>query len=296
MMEKHFWGLTRYRIGPYFLGLDYAGNVIWFRSYRKQTAGGWSAVTLGSPGTSSIFTSDTHASNVLEDGYPMHFKASKKLQKFVMLEREKWQKAVDAKKEKSPPEGGTAEKVFNPDVYDSDMRFRDTLIIKCSHPQFLSRTLRLKPTLTMLYKFCYFYLWLVVGSFFLQGYLMFRSWVNPPARQGLIHLEEHALYIPRLLFAGFVTCVAWIVREAQPLIDPVVELLSSFFPQVNWGVATAENLATRAETLAHDTHPAAKERKRIEEENRRKKEEAMQRLWMRILAFIIFALTLLCVL
>lgn len=302
MMESHFWSLTRYRIGHRFIGLDYAGNIILFSSYRKQTIGGWTAVTLGSPGTNNIFSADTNAANVLEDGYPMHYKASQRLQLFVTKERAKWQEAMKLKEKamEKATEGGEAAKSsppeVNTDVYDSDQRFRDTLIIKCSHPKFFSHTLRLSPTKTLIYKACYFYLWLVVASFVLQGYLLFRSWVNPPARQGLIHLEEHALYLPKLLFAGVVMGVAWLVREAQPIIDPIVDALSAFFPQVNWGVVSADSLATRAETLAQDTHPSAKERKKMEEEKRKKKEQEIQRWWMRVLSVIMAVLMLLCIL
>lgn len=300
LMETHFWSLTRYRIGFHFIGLDYAGNVILFRRYRKQSMGGWTAVTLGSPGSGGIFSSDTTVANVLEDGYPMHYKASQELQLFVTKEKAKWEAARTAEiEEKKRQAGATSDssvvakkgeyssasgEVKNPsfDIYDSDQRFRDTLILKCSHPKFFRHTLQLKPTVTLIYKCCYFYLWLIGFSFVIQGYLLFRSWVNPPARQGLIHLEEHALYIPRLLFAGFVTGIAWLVREAQPLIDPVVNGLSKTFPQVNWGVASAENLATRAENLAQDTHPAAKERKKKEEERKKKRQQEIKTRWMQL--------------
>lgn len=295
MMETHFWSLTRYRIGPRFLGLDYAGNVIFFRGYRKQSFGGWTAVTLGAPGAGGIFTSDTSATNVLEDGYPMHYKASQKLQKFVMNERKMWQEEMSKKGKKGGDNDGVSVQT-DVDVYDSDQRFRDTLIIKCSHPKFFSQTLRISPVTTTVYKVCYFYLWLVVISFIAQGYLMFRAWLHPPARQGLMHLEEHALHIPRLLFAVFVMGVAWLVREAQPIIDPLVDFLSASFPQINWGAASAESLATRAETLANDAHPAAKERKKVEEQQRRLREAETQKWWKRVLSIVVLFLLLLCIL
>lgn len=312
LMETHFWSLTRYRIGFHFLGLDYAGNVILFRRYRKQSMGGWTAVTLGSPGSSGIFSSDTTVANVLEDGYPMHYKASQKLQLFVTKEKAKWEAAINKEREEkkrqasavASSDGGkdgnsssdsTGAKSASFEVYDSDQRFRDTLILKCSHPKFLHNTLRLRPTITVLYKCGYFYLCLIAGSFVIQGYLLFRSWVNPPARQGLIHLEEHALYIPRLLFAGFSTGVAWLVREAQPLIDPVVTALSKMFPQIDWGVASAESLAKRAETLANDTHPAAKERKRKEEERKKELQKQTKLRWMQFFTVVFMFLVFICI-
>lgn len=314
LMETHFWSLTRYRIGFHFLGLDYAGNVILFRRYRKQGMGGWTAVTLGSPGSGGIFSSDTTVANVLEDGYPMHCKANEKLQLFVTKEKAKWEAARKSEQEEKKRlgqwNGGEASATSEDgtyssehaggqkssfEVYDSDQRFRDTLILKCSHPKFLRHTLQLKPSITVIYKCFYFYLWLIGFSFVIQGYLLFRSWVNPPARQGLAHLEEHALYIPRLLFAGFITGIAWLVREAQPLIDPVVNALSSTFPQVNWGVASAENLATRAEILAQDTHPAAKERKRKEEERRKKREQEIRTRWIQVTSIVSLFILFLCV-
>eukprot|EP00796_Vickermania_ingenoplastis_P010480 gene10480-7285_t len=291
LMESHFWSLARYRIGTRFLGLDYAGNVIFYRAYRKQSFGGWAAVTLGAPGAAGIFNSDTTAANVLEDGYPMHYKASQRLQRFVMKEKSAWEKAKLAK-----PDAGAAgkEAAFVADDYDSDQRFRDVLILKCSHPKFFSQTLRLSPLTTTIYKCCYFYLWLVVIAFIFQGYLSFRNWVNPPARKGLMNLEEHALHIPRLLFAAFIKGVAWAVRKGQPVIDPVVELLDAQFPGHNWSSKTAEDLAVRADEIAGKAHPDGKKKELQLQQERDRARGKMRSWWMMFFSFLIVINILLC--
>lgn len=316
VLEGHFWGLTRYRILPMFLGLDYAGNVIFFPSYRTQRFGGWTAVTLGAPGSGSgnLLTSDMSGVNVLEDGYPMHYKASKKLQAYVLEEKKKWtaQKEKEAKKRAEEAaarqegggggekEGGTPSVGTPADAaafgYDSEQQFRDMLAIRCSNPKFYSRRLRISPLATFTYKCFYFYLWAVLVSLIVQGYLLFRAWVNPPARAGLKSIEEHVLHVPRLLFAGCVHGLAWLARTCQPIIDPIVQFLQERFPQVNWGVASAESLASKAEHLANDTHPAAEMRK---EERRRvelKQEEERRTWWTRILLVLLAIFSVLCVL
>lgn len=294
VMEVHFWSLTRYRIGPRFLGLDYSGNIIHFRGYRKQRFGGWAAVTLGGQGSGSLFSA---ASNVLEDGYPLHYKASAKLQKFIATERKKWQDALEEEKR-----GGKndrvklGEELSVEDVYDQDQRFRDTLILKCTHPKFLSHTLRISPLATVLYKGLYFYVWLLVASLICQGYWMFRGWVSPSTRAGLHNLEEHASHLPRLLFVVLINGVAWLVRVAQPVIDPVMHGVAALIPQFDWAETPAENWAAKAENLARDTHPLAKERRKSEDMRRKMKERQARAFWMRILAAIVLILSLLCIL
>lgn len=331
VLETHFWSLTRYRIGYCLLGLDYAGNVIFYPAYRKQSFGGWSAVTLGAPGssTNSFLSSDTSAVNVLEDGYPMHYKASKKLQAYINEERRKWvaEREESAKKRAhevaaaaaaavasaaSGAPGSTASAATKPsplgaqiadDVavealsgYDSDQKFRDRLAIKISNPRFFTRQLRVSGLATFLYKVCYFYLWAVLVSLILQGYLMFRSWVNPPARAGLKNMEEHLMHFPRLLFAGCVYGLAWLARTAQPVIDPVINFLSEYFPQINWGAASAENLAMKAEHLADDTHPAAKERKEAARQVQIKVDQDRRTWWTRVLMVLLALFSILCIL
>lgn len=334
MVENHFWSLTRYRILPFFLGLDLAGNVIFFPSYRKQTFGGWTAVTLGAPGTKSnaFLSSDMSAVNVLEDGHPLHYKASRKLQSFVAEERRRWQAKTDlakkkqaeaaaaeakgkmaeaAQKEQEASAAGTAAKVsaaerppqFGVELppehianYDSEQQFRDMLAIKCSQPRFYTSHLRVSRLATFVYKCFYFYLWAVLVSLIVQGYLMFRAWVNQPARDGLKNIEEHVLHIPRLLFSGCVSGLVWLVRTAQPVIDPIVNFLTTNFPQVNWGAASADNLAAKAQHLADDTHPKAKERKQKELQQQVQTEEARRTWWTRVLMVLLALFSVLCVL
>ncbi|KAG5501888.1 hypothetical protein JKF63_04158 [Porcisia hertigi] len=317
MVEGHFWSLTRYRILPRFLGLDFAGNVIFFPAHRKQSFGGWTAVTLGAPGSqsSAFLSSDMSAVNVLEDGYPMHYKASRKLQTFVAQERQRWQKkqseaaAAAAKKAaESQAAAGATEPAkndpsFNVEIpaehvvsYGDDQQFRDLLAIKCSQPRFYTSQLRVSNLATITYKCLYFYLWAVFVSLVVQGYLMFRAWVNPPAREGLKNIEEHVLHIPRLLFSGCVYGLVWLVRTAQPVIDPVVHFLTENFPQVNWGAASAENLASRAQNLADDAHPKAKERRQREMQLQLQTEAARRTWWARVLMVLLVIFSILCVL
>lgn len=332
MVEAHFWSLTRYRILPRFLGLDLAGNVIFFPSYRKQTFGGWTAVTFGAPGGTPFLSSDMSAVNVLEDGHPLHYRASRKLQSFVAEERRRWQAKADLAKKKEAeaaaaqakgktaeagqkmqeaaaagaaavtnaarrqPEFGAELKPEHLANYDSEQQFRDMLAIKCSQPRFSVSHLRVNRLATFCYKCFYFYLWAVLVSLIVQGYLMFRAWVNPPAREGLKNIEEHVLHFPRLLFSGCVYGVVWLVRTAQPVIDPIVNFLATNFPQVNWGVASADNLAAKAQHLADDTHPKAKERKEKELQQHMQSEEARRTWWTRVLMVLLALFSILCVL
>lgn len=221
----------------------------------------------------------------------MHYKASQKIQLFITQERKKWESSVKAQKEQSEKK---AEGSLNSDIYDSDQRFRDMLIIKCSHPKFFSHTLRLSPIKTALYKCCYFYLWLVVVAFIVQGYFRFRDWLNPPAREGLVRLEEHALHVPRLLFAAFIKGVAWLVREAEPVINPIVDVLETIFPGV--AVHDAEGLAKKADHLAVVAHPDSKHRQQREQEGKLKRDQVQQSMWFNILAIIVALLVFLSVL
>ncbi|GET89493.1 hypothetical protein, conserved [Leishmania tarentolae] len=319
MVEGHFWSLTRYRILPRFLGLDFAGNVIFFPSHRKQGFGGWTAVTLGAPGSanSAFLSSDMSGVNVLEDGYPLHYKASRKLQAFVAQERRRWQKkqaeamaaAEKAKADNEAAAGATnmstetakSGQAMNVEIpqehvqnYNDDQQFRDILAIKCSQPRFYTSQLRVSRLATIVYKCLYFYLWAVFVSLIVQGYLMFRAWVNPPAREGLKNIEEHVLHIPRLLFSGCVYGLVWLVRTAQPVIDPVVNFLTENFPQVNWGAASAENLANRAQHLADDAHPKAKERKQKEMQLKLQTEAERRTWWARVLMVLLAVFSILC--
>lgn len=181
------------------------------------------------------------------------------------------------------------------DTYDRQQQFRDLLAIKCSHPRFFVRHLCINRLATFVYKCLYFYLWVVLLSLIVQGYLLFRSWVNPPARMGLKNLEERLLHVPRVLFAGCVYGVAWLVRAAQPVIDPVVNFLNENFPQINWGAASAEKLASKAEHFADDTHPKMKIRRQQELEQQKLNQE--RRDWIGRVLLVLFALfSLLCVL
>lgn len=328
VLEGHFWSLTRYRILPRFIGLDYAGNIIFYRSYRKQTIGGWTAVTLGAPGSSSssFLSSDMSAVNVLEDGYPMHYKASRRLQAYVAEEKKKWtakeEKMVIARREKAEADkraaaaaasgsgggaakGATAAAAPAPDVeitadattgYDSEQQFRDMLAIRCSNPRFYSHKLRVNFITTFLYKCVYFYLWAVFVSLIIQGYLMFRAWLNPPARSGLKNIEDHVLHFPKVLFAGCVHSLAWLARTSGPIIDPVLAFLTEYFPQVDWNAASAEKLASRAEGLANDAHPAATERKEAQRQVEVQTEAARRTWWTRVLLALLAIFSVLCVL
>ncbi|CCW65142.1 unnamed protein product [Phytomonas sp. EM1] len=303
MLEVHFWGLTHYRILPRFLGLDAAGNVLFFPAYRKRGFGGWTAATLGAPG--GFLSADTTSANVLEDGYPMHHKASRKLQEFLAQERRRWKEAEDALAEKSTDSANPTttsnalpdeERVEIRGNYDSEQKFRDLMTVKLSNPRFYNRVLRINPFVTFAYKAFYFYAWAVVISLVVQGYLMFRAWVNPPAREGLKNLEAHVFHLPRLIFAGCVSGIAWVVRGAQPVIDPVVEFLARWFPRVDWNAASAERLATRAETLASDAHPGSTLRRAQERERERLAEQQRRVWWTRVLVVLLMIFSVLCVL
>ncbi|RNF00868.1 hypothetical protein TraAM80_07331 [Trypanosoma rangeli] len=273
VVESHFWSLTRYRIGRRFLGLDYADNVILFPAYRKKTWGGWAAVTLGAT-NASYLTNDTSAVNVLEDGYPLHLRASTKLQAFIAEERNVWQKqreeAIARRAAALAAEAATvssanndtstndriannagegAKRMTGTHEYD-EQQFRDAIIIKCTSPGFAQRHLRLSRLATALYKTLYFYVWGVAISIIVQAYLLFRGWLNPPAREGLKNLESHVLHVPKLLFGLCVSAFAWLAHQVQPLVDPILHVLEKRFPQVNWSAASPKVIATKAHQLA----------------------------------------------
>ncbi|ORC87545.1 uncharacterized protein TM35_000211510 [Trypanosoma theileri] len=354
VVEGHFWALTRYRIGRRFIGLDYADNVILFPAYRTRRWGGWAAVTLGANNTGYV-TNDTSAVNVLEDGYPLHWRASAKLQAFVAEEKRMWQakreaelvrRAAEKAAEKiaatagstnnavggggktdgsgsqdkpaggqdgnshsnghhnhHPHVGGSAARTAETYLYDSEQDFRDALTIKCSSPGFVKRHLRISRLTTIIYKALYFYLWGIAISLIVQAYLMFRSWLNPPARQGLKNLEDHVLHIPKVLFAFCVSGVAWVARKLHPVVDPLLQLLEEKFPQVNWSVASPEAIATRADQLAgHDkaTSPgaaaAAANKAALKKKAQMSSDEGRRGLWMQILMALLCVFSLLCVL
>ncbi|KEG07873.1 hypothetical protein DQ04_08591030 [Trypanosoma grayi] len=338
IVEGHFWSLTRYRIGRRFVGLDYADNVIFFPAYRKRTWGGWAAVTLGAANT-GYFTSDTSAVNVLEDGYPLHWRASSKLQAFLAEEKKVWQ----AKKEQQLVQR-TAAKVIASDAgaataatssaasggnggdaagngdggnggssnaeqeahkYENEHNFRDALTIKCTSPGFAQRHLRLSRLTTLVYKAMYFYLWGVAISIILQAYLLFRGWLNPPARQGLKNIEAHVLHIPKLIFAFGVTGVAWVVRKVQPIVEPLLQVLEKKFPHVNWSAASPEVIASRVHQLAGNDESA--QQAAAMAEARSAAAAAQKKLqkapgdehrvwWMRALMMLLCLFSLLCVL
>ncbi|EPY36367.1 hypothetical protein STCU_00621 [Strigomonas culicis] len=238
----------------------------------------------------------------------MHYKASKRLQQFVSEERARWQKKVEAEraqKQKAKEAaaaaaaagGEAAAPAATPqDNYDSDLQFRDLLAIKFAHPRFSGRHLRLSPLATFVYKCLYFYLWAVLVSLIVQGYLWFRNWVNPPARAGLRNIEEEVLHIPRLLFAAVVYGVARLVQMAQPVIDPIVAELTKLFPQANFDKYTSENLADRAKHLADDAHPSAEKRKEEIRVSQQKNEAERKTWWTRALIALLAVFSILCIL
>ncbi|RNF13695.1 uncharacterized protein Tco025E_06082 [Trypanosoma conorhini] len=324
VVESHFWSLTRYRIGRRFLGLDYADNVIFFPAYRKKTWGGWAAVTLGAT-NASYMTNDTSAVNVLEDGYPLHLRASTKLQAFISQERNVWQRrreeaiarraaalatgAAAASSARNAPgtndraaanAGEDAEKVAAAQDYD-EQHFRDAIIIKCSSPGFAQRHLRLSRLTTILYKAVYFYIWGVAISIIVQAYLLFRGWLNPPAREGLKNLESHVLHIPKLLFGLCVSGFAWLAQQVQPLVDPLFKVLEEKFPQVNWSAASPKAIATKAHQLAGNDDAAqqlaAQEGARVAARKAAQGEaEVERRAWWRRAFIVLFCLfSILCV-
>nr|CCC91234.1 conserved hypothetical protein [Trypanosoma congolense IL3000] len=262
VIEGHFWSLTRYRIGRRFIGLDYADNVIFFPAYRSKKWGGWTAVTLGVTSSSSFLTNDTSVVNVLEDGYPLHWRANSKLKEFIKEEKRVWRARLKEEAEglaaekimensgESTADGSSKERGDMMDGIDSEHRFRDALAIKCTSPGFALRHLRVSRIKTSLYKFLYFYLWGIAISLVVQAYLLFRGWLNPPARQGLKNIEAHVLHVPKLIFGFCVSCVVWAAKHLQPVASPLLKALEGAFPQVNWSAASPETLANRAQLFA----------------------------------------------
>ncbi|AAZ12129.1 hypothetical protein, conserved [Trypanosoma brucei brucei TREU927] len=292
VVETHFWSLTRYRIGRRFLGLDYADNVIFFPAYRSKRRGGWAAVTLGVTSSSNYFTNDTSAVNVLEDGYPLHWRANSRLKEFVAEEKKLWQARVKEEVAQLAAEKVSASRTGDPNGgaakepgdlmgdINCEHRFRDTLAIKCTSPGFAQRHLRLSRLWTSLYKFLYFYLWGIGISLVVQAYLLFRSWLNPPARQGLKNIEAHVLHIPKLIFGFCVSCVVWAAHHLQPVVSPVLEALEGVFPQVNWSAASPEALATKAQQLAgHDVSGGKHGSGQLDQLNVKKTTETMAGNW-----------------
>ncbi|KAF8300887.1 hypothetical protein TcYC6_0058560 [Trypanosoma cruzi] len=319
VVEGHFWSLTRYRIGRRFLGLDYADNVILFPAYRKKTWGGWAAVTLGAT-NASYLTSDTSSANVLEDGYPLHWRASTKLQAFIAEERKDWNKrkeevvarraaAIVAEGEaaSSTPSGtsrnnGAANNAGEKGAHEYDeQHFRDAITIKCTSPGFSQRHLRLRPLTTILYKAMYFYIWGIVISVIVQAYLLFRGWLNPPAREGLKDIENHVLHIPKLVFSLCVSGFAWLLQKTQPLVDPLLHFLEEKFPRVNWSVASPKVIATKAHQLAGNEEAAqqlaAMEAERVAAGRAaRQQADAERRTWWKRAFLALFCLfSILCI-
>ncbi|KAG8344095.1 hypothetical protein TRVL_05081 [Trypanosoma vivax] len=263
VVETHFWGLTRYRIGRRFLGLDYAGNIIFYPAYRTKMWGGWAAVTLGATSTSSFLTNDTSSVNVLEDGYPLHWRASAKLKAFVAEEKRLWQMLMDEELGRLRDTGdttthgdqvngnsnsceqGSGRSMRDFHSLDVEQRFRDALTIKCTSPGFAQRHLRVSRLWTALYKIFYFYLCAICISLVAQAYLLFRSWLNPPARQALKNMEAHVIHIPKVIFGFCVSCATCVVDYMHRLSLPLITWLEATFPEVRWRV-------TEEETSTHD--------------------------------------------
>lgn len=180
---RSLWQLVSHRIGRRFLGLDVAGNIIFYPMFGTSKLGGWSsAIVQMSPEEDG----NDQRPNVMISGRPVHWKAAKVLEKLVRIEVERKAAAAAVAASESSSSGTTA---TSPEESGSSRgssasRLRDTGAIPSS-PKLLRKWLRLNRLFTLCYKAVY---WGLV-SFVVYGFLClgarFRLWLNPGARSGL---------------------------------------------------------------------------------------------------------------
>jgi len=207
----HYWSLTRKRIGSRFLGLDQAGNVLFYPSYRRSAPGGWFPVTLA-------FQTNRPQTMLMEDGYPMHYRSTQKLQAmFLQRTRERAVLKAEAMKEQikrelSPQdEAGETSAAASPTSAgmeeEDDITVMQAFLKDCSSPSFLRQHLRVNRLTTALYHALYYGLWLCGGAFALSVYRRFKAWLNPPARNGLENLEAKLMYYPDIVYDALDTYI-----------------------------------------------------------------------------------------
>jgi hypothetical protein len=213
--QLHYWSLTRKRIGTRFLGLDHAGNVLLYPSYRSTWFGGWVPVTMS-------FQTNRPRTMLMEDGYPMHHKSSVKLQQTVQVRQQEREKArmerIEAKikrgmQQQSAKDAGAADE----DEVEDDIAFIQRVARDCSEPTFVKRFLRVNRLATNLYMSLYYSLWACGFYIGLRCYRAFKAWLNPPARTGLENLEQKLMYYP--------TCISGLIDEYFLSTAPVQYIL-----------------------------------------------------------------------
>ncbi|CUI15419.1 transmembrane protein, putative [Bodo saltans] len=200
--QLHYWSLTRKRIGTRFLGLDHAGNVLLYPSYRSTWFGGWVPVTMS-------FQTNRPQTMLMEDGYPMHHKSSLKLQQTVQArqqEREKLRmQRIEAKikrgMQQSQSSSAAGGSLGQEDVVEEedDIAFIQRVARDCSEPTFVKRFLRVNRLLTKAYMTVYYSLWAFGVYVAFRCYKSFKAWLNPPARNGLENLEQKLMYYPNCI-------------------------------------------------------------------------------------------------
>ena len=185
---QSLWRLTSHKLGRRFLGLDVAGNVVFYPMFNASRIGGWSAATTQ---MNPQEDAEYHRSNVMISGRPVHWKAVKALDKIVRQQLER-QKAASAAAQQQRAVGSDAQnaakKAEEVDTAESSSAGRtetETLHLNLPTGKELRKLLRLNRLVTYAYKSLYWSIVAFVCYVALCGFARFRNWLNAPARCGL---------------------------------------------------------------------------------------------------------------
>lgn len=233
--RRNIWRLARYKIGPRMFGLDRAGNLIFFRSFGKNSFLGWTGVVDGD----SKFALTR----------PMHWKAATLRESLQAMPAE----AVASLAKES------AEDEFDTKV--SPQRTVDATVMEIVALN--DKRLRIMPFVSRVYKLFYLSCWFAVVFVFSVQYSRFRQWLNPPARAGVEDIENKIMAVPRLVVESvttfFATTTSPAVQSAvtdavTPVVAPVVEAVKE------QGAAAARKLGFRPEAEIQAERRAAEAR------------------------------------
>jgi hypothetical protein len=182
--KRNLWKLTTHRLGWRFLGLDVAGNVIFYPMYNASRLGGWLPATV-QMNPAEDGAEQRHG--VMISGRPVHWKAARNLEAMV-------RKAVEPKGEQvSDCHSASASSSGDGPAGDAEGKAPESRVEAAARSagkqlptgKALRRQLRLNRFVSLTYK-------LVHGAVFCAGVYAvlcagqrFRCWLNPPARAGL---------------------------------------------------------------------------------------------------------------
>lgn len=278
-------------------GLDAAGNVICSRSYMRQSQFGWSCGTV-------FVTSDYQDSKNLSaagtalTGVPIHWKGvlllakraralAEKANSKTRKEAEAASVATAASPADSPegPPNGEGPK-------SSSIPFKEITVGEVLNGLSLKQHLRLmrrSSFVTWAYKSFY---WASLASAVVllwYNYICFKLWLNPPARQGLVNIENWLLQHPRAAVRSARSAVESVVSH-----EAVEDALALARSRLTWYDALVDEI--RKQSSSYEAERRAREAaERAEVERRRRQEE--RAVWgQRAVQAVCVALIALCLL